>query len=208
MTAPTLLYLIDLLGVAVFAVSGALAAVRRGLDLVGVVVLATVTAIGGGTLRDLLIARGPVGWVEDPAPLYVSLGAAGFTLLYTRLARPPDKTLLVADALGLAVFAIGGARVAEEAGHGGMIAVVMGTLTGTAGGVIRDVLTAHVPLILHGRELYATTAIAGIVAYLLLEAASVDRALAAVAGVAVIAALRLATITWGLKLPAVPPPPG
>jgi uncharacterized membrane protein YeiH len=197
-------YVLQLIGVAVFAASGALAAGRKQMDMFGVIVIAIVTAIGGGTIRDLLLDRHPVLWIADPAYLFVSIAAAAGTLVYVRFRRPPDNALAIADALGLALFTILGAQIAEQAGVGGVGAVVMGTITGVAGGVIRDVLSAEIPLIFRRSELYATAAIAGAAAYLLLEAAGLDRAPAALAGMGCIVALRLAAILWRLRLPVIP----
>src|SRR4051794_17974289 len=163
------LYLLSLLGVAVFAASGALAAGRKGFDWVGVVVVAAVTAVGGGTIRDLLLDRHPVFWVADPVQLVVVLAAAALTLAYVRFRKPPWTALLVADALGLALFSISGARVAEQRGLPGIIVVVMGTITGSAGGVLRDLLSGEVPLLLRQSELYATAAVAGIMVYLIAQ---------------------------------------
>ncbi len=191
--------LIDFGGVAVFAVSGALAAGRKGFDLLGVVVIATVTAIGGGTLRDVLLDR-PVFWILKPDYLYVILAAAFATVAYARRFRPPDRALAVADAFGLAFFTIAGAQVAESLEHSGVVVVVMAALTGAAGGVIRDVLSAEVPLILRKGQIYATAAIAGAVLYLVLQA-PLERAAAAIAGMACIAGMRLGAIAWNWTLP-------
>lgn len=196
-----ILYLLDLLGVAVFAASGALAAGRKSLDLLGVVVLAAVTAIGGGTIRDVLLDRHPVFWIADPTYLVVIIAAALLTVVWTRYVRPPDESLSVADALGLGFFAIGGAQIAEEAGLSAIIIVLMATITGSAGGVIRDVLSAEIPLIFRRGQLYASTAIVGSTAYLLLIGAGVDRTVAALLGMVTIVALRLASVLWGLRLP-------
>ena len=196
----TILHTIELLGVAVFAGSGALAAGRRSLDLLGVGVIATVTATGGGTLRDLLLDRSPVSWMADTTYLYVSIAAALLTVVYARYRHPPERFILIADALGLALFSISGAQIAENAGYGGIVVVIMGTLTGAAGGMLRDVLCAEIPLILRRGRIYATAAIAGIVAYLLLQHIF-DRTAAALLGMAAIATLRLAAIIWELTLP-------
>jgi len=195
------LHMLNLLGVAVFAASGALSAGRKRFDLVGVVVLAVVTAVGGGTLRDLLLDRTPF-WIRDTAYLWTALAAAAVTLAYVRFRRPPWSALLVADALGLALFSISGAQVAEQAGHTGLVVVVMGTLTGVAGGVVRDVLSAEVPLLFRPTEtLYATAAVAGSLGYLALQGVGVERAAAGLAGMGLIAALRFAAIFWRLRLP-------
>lgn len=193
--------LLDLLGVSVFAISGALAAGRKRLDLLGVVVIAAVTAIGGGTIRDLLLDRHPVFWIADPRYLYVILASAAVTIVYTRRFQPPGRMLLVADALGLSLFTISGAQIAESAGLSGVAVVVMATLTGAAGGVTRDILMAEIPLILRRGQIYATAAIVGAVVYLVLQNAGVGRSEAAVIGMAVVASVRLAAIIWQIRLP-------
>lgn len=197
-----ILYALSLLGVAVFAASGALAAGRKRFDWIGVSVIAVVTAIGGGTLRDLLLDRHPIFWIADTTHLWVVLAAAAATLLYVQRRRPPNGSLLVADALGLALFTISGAQVAESQGLPGLIVVTMGAITGAAGGVLRDVLCNEVPLLFGPSDtLYATAAIAGASAYLGLQAAGVERTLAALLGMGVVAGLRLAAIAWQLRLP-------
>lgn len=201
MYAGTTAWILELIGVAVFAMSGALVAGRKRLDLFGVVVIAAVTAIGGGTLRDLLLDRHPVFWIADPTYLYVILTAAGMTIIYARHFRPPDRLLLIADALGLALFAINGSHVAERAGLSGVAVVLMGTLTGSAGGVIRDVLTAEIPMILRRGQIYATAAIAGSALYLILQGAGMERVVAAFIGMATVALLRVSAIVWEITLP-------
>lgn len=193
-------YVLDLLGVAVFAVSGALAAGRLGLDLLGVVVIAALTAVGGGTLRDLLLNRHPISWIGDPTYLVVVCAAALLTVVYVAFRPAPGNTLLVADALGLALFAMSGAQVAEDAELSPIIVVLMGTITGVAGGVLRDVLSGQIPLILR-RDIYATAAIAGITVYLVLQAFGARRPWAFAVSLAVIVALRLLAILWGWQLP-------
>jgi uncharacterized membrane protein YeiH len=153
-----ILYALSLVGVAVFAASGALAAGRKLFDWIGVGVIAVVTAIGGGTLRDLLLDRHPIFWVADPAYLWVILAGAVGTLVYVQFRRPPDALLLIADALGLAFFTISGAQVAEQQGLPGVLVVAMGAITGTAGGVLRDVLCNDVPLLFRS-ELYASVSV-------------------------------------------------
>jgi len=195
------LYLLSLLGVAAFAASGALSAGRKGFDLIGVIVISAVTAIGGGTLRDVLLDRHPIFWIADPLQLVVILAAATLTLVYVRFRRPPWTALLIADALGLALFSISGAQVAEQRGLPGIIVVVMGTITGSAGGVLRDILSGEVPILLRNTELYATAAIAGFTVYLLAKTAGLALIPAALLGMAVVAAIRFAAILWRLRLP-------
>lgn len=193
------LELLEYVGVAVFAISGALAAARKNLDVLGVVVIATVTAIGGGTLRDVLLDR-QVFWIAQHTYLWVILGAALGTILWTRRFTPPERALAVADAFGLALFTIGGAQIAENLEHRGLVVVMMGTLTGVAGGAIRDVLSAEIPLILRKGQIYATAAIAGATLYIVLQY-YIPATVAALAGMACIAAIRLGAIAFNWSLP-------
>lgn len=195
-----LLYFLDLAGVAVFAVSGVLAARDRDLDLLGVIVVAAITAVGGGTLRDLLLDRHPIFWVTDAWYLIVVIASAMLTVAYVRIWPPPGVTLLVADALGLALFALSGAQFAEAAQCPPLIVVLMGTMTGVTGGILRDVITAKVPLILR-REIYATAAIVGVAAYLVMHALGMPRAVAFGGGMVVVVGLRLIAIRWSVHLP-------
>ena len=181
--------------------SGALAAGRKRLDLLGVIVLALVTAIGGGTIRDVLLGRQPVFWLVDPSYVIVIVGAALLTFALARWHRPPDTIMLVADALGLALFSIAGAQVAEASGVGPAGSIVLGTVTGAAGGAVRDVLSNEIPLVLRRGNLYASAAIAGTAVYFILLGAGASRPTAALTGMAVVAAVRFASIWWGLQLP-------
>lgn len=197
----TLIQFLDLLGVSVFAVSGALAAGRKRLDLLGVVIIAMVTAIGGGTIRDLLLDR-TVFWTTRPSYLYIILVSALLTVVWTRRFSPPDRALSIADALGLALFAIGGAQIAEGLGMPASVCVIMGTITGVAGGMIRDVLTTEIPLVLRRGQIYATAAIVGIIVYLLLSRSlGLGESPSALVGMVLVAALRISSIIWDWTLP-------
>lgn len=202
--------LFSLLGVAVFAMSGALTAGRKRFDVFGVVVISVVTAIGGGTMRDLLLDRNPVFWIQDPRYLYVSTAAGLITVIYVRYRPLSYRLLLYADGLGLALFTITGTRIAEAAGAPPSVCVLMGCLTGVAGGVMRDVLSGEIPLLLRDRELYATAAIAGSGIYLaLVRWWGVEDLPAGLAGMGVVAALRFSSIWWNLRMPVIeiPHPP-
>ena len=198
--SPFVVYVLDLAGVAVFAVSGALAAGRKSLDWLGVLVIATLTAIGGGTVRDLLLDRHPIFWIAQPTYLVVIAIAALLTLLYVRKRAAPGNALAYADALGLALFTIMGAQIAQGVGLAPTIVVLMATITGVAGGMLRDVLCAEIPLILR-RDIYATAAIAGASLYLVLGAFGAPRPWASALGMTTIVALRVFAIRRGLKLP-------
>src|SRR5215470_7929268 len=123
------LHVFDLVGVAVFAVSGVLAAGRKQLDWIGVLVIAALTAIGGGTIRDLLLDRHPIFWIADPTYLLVICAVTIATLAYVKVRQPPGTALLYADALGLALFSISGAQIAETQSLAPIIVVLMGTIT-------------------------------------------------------------------------------
>ena len=193
-------YLIDLIAVGVFAVSGCLAAGRKSLDLVGVFVIAVATAVGGGTVRDLLLDRHPIFWIADANFLYVIAAAVVLTLLYVRLLPPPDQILRIADSVGLSIYAIVGAAFTEDQGRPAVVAVAMGTLTATAGGVLRDLLCNDIPILFREGYLYATAAAAGAACYVLTQDA-LGRDGAAYLGMVVVAVLRLGSIVWKWNLP-------
>lgn len=192
---------LSMLGVGVFASSGALAALRRGFDPLGVLVIAFVTALGGGTVRDLLLDRHPIFWVEDPTPLFVIIFAFLTTLLFVRYRNPPMNSLRVADAIGLAYFSIVGAQLAEEQRLKPIIVILMGTITGSVGGLIRDVLSGEVPLLLRDGDLYATASIMGIITYLTIQSMGFSPSIASYFGMATIACVRFVAIRWNLRLP-------
>lgn len=194
------LHWIDLLGVAVFAISGTLMAYQKHMDGFGVVVLASVTAIGGGTLRDMILNQ-PVFWVQSPDFLYAILVAAILTIIWLRFShRFPLRYLLFADAVGLAFFNIMGLQKALNLGVTPFIAVVMGTMTGVFGGLIRDVICREIPLVLKG-ELYATTCIFGGGLYVLCTELGLNAGIAMLAGLSSTLLLRLLAIKHHWHLP-------
>ncbi len=194
-----MIYLLDLFGTAVFAMSGALAAGRKQMDLFGVLVLAIVTAIGGGTLRDLTLGLTPVFWVIDPLYIWVACSAGLLTLVLARIHWLHRGVLPVADALGLATFCVIGAERALAAGVDPALAVLMGVMTGVVGGMIRDLLCGEVPLVLR-RELYATAALFGALLTVVL-ADWLPAGMATWIGLLGALALRLAAMHWKLSLP-------
>lgn len=195
-----LLYVFTLLGVGVFACSGALAAGRRNLDPIGVAVLAMVTATGGGTLRDVLLDR-PVFWIVDPTHIVVCLAAGALTWAWVRFFSVPDRALQLADAVGLALFAVAGAQIAEGLNHSNLIIILMGAITGSAGGLLRDVLSAEVPLVFRKSELYVTACIAGLIGYVALRYIGFEPGVSGSVSSAIILTLRLASIRWNITLP-------
>lgn len=196
-----LLFYLDIFGVIVFALSGALMAGRYQLDPFGVVVLASVTAVGGGTIRDVILQT-PVFWVEKPYYLYVILMTAILTIVLIRQPkRIPKRFLLIADALGLALFAVLGTQKALYLGAPIPVAVVLGTITGIAGGMIRDVLCNVIPMILR-EEIYALAAMLGGSLFILLRSLNWSDTHAMTVSISAALTLRLAAIYWHVSLPA------
>ena len=153
------LHYLDILGTIVFAFSGLLAASRKQLDLFGAIVIAMVTAIGGGTLRDLILDQ-PIFWVKDPSYIYIITVATIFLFYYARFYHVPMKSLLFLDAIGLAAFTVIGAHKAILLDLDDAIIIMTAVMTGVVGGVIRDVLVGEVPLVFR-KEIYATAAFLG-----------------------------------------------
>jgi uncharacterized membrane protein YeiH len=166
-------------------------------------VLALATALGGGTLRDLILGTYPVFWISDPTYIFVGTAVALSIFVLAGFLRPPAKALVVADAFGLAVFTAVGTEKALSLGVPGSIAVIMGIMTGVAGGLIRDILAGEVPLILKA-EIYATASLCGAVIFTVLAQYVPSMPFPALASITVVLALRLAAIRWKLSLPVFP----
>ena len=198
---------LDWLGVIVFAVSGALVASRKQMDVVGFALLGTVTGIGGGTLRDLLLGLSPVFWVREPAYLIVCLITSGLVFLTAHIPQSRYRVLLWFDALGLALFAVTGAERAWLAGSGSVVAVAMGVITATFGGVIRDVLGNESPVVL-SREVYVTAALAGASVFVVLAAFGLGREGALGAGLVAGLVVRGTALRRGWSLPRYKARPG
>ena len=195
------LFWLDIFGIVVFAFSGALMAGRYKLDPFGVVVLAAVTAIGGGTIRDIIL-NVPVFWLEQTYYLWIILTTALLTIVLIRCPkRIPKRFLLVADAFGLALFAVLGTQKALSLGISYAPAIVLGTITGVAGGMIRDVLCNVIPMILR-KEIYATAAMLGGCLFGLFSYLAWPIELATTLAILITLMLRLAAIYWKVSLPA------
>lgn len=193
--------LLDYFGVVVFAISGALAAARARMDLVGFGLLATVAGIGGGSLRDLLLGQLPVFWVERPQYIILCVFASVVTFVGVPFIASRLKLLLWADAVGLALFAVLGAQASLAAGAPPVIAALLGVVSATFGGIIRDILCRETPLILL-KEIYATAALAGASLYVGLLELAVEPGVATMAGCAVTFVVRGLGLIHGLSLPA------
>ncbi len=194
------LYTLDLIGTFAFAISGALAGVDKKMDLYGVIVLGMVTAVGGGTLRDLLIGRIPPFIFVDYSYLTLALVAALLVFYCHKLVERGQRLLLMMDALGLSTFTVIGVSIALEHGIGYPGAVMMGIMTATAGGMVRDLLRQEVPLVLT-REIYASACLAGGMAFCLLDASGLARFANLLIAGAVVFLVRWFAIRRGWKLP-------
>lgn len=194
-----LIYVIGMSAVAVSAVTGVLEAGRKPIDLFGVVLVALTSALGGGTIRDLLLER-PVFWVADQSYLVAAIAAGVATFVLVRLVRLPANLFLAPDALGLALFTIIGTQAAMTYGAPWFVASFLGVVTGVFGGVLRDILCNEVPLVFSG-ELYATASWAGAMLFIGLVHAGIAGASAALLATAAIFLTRLAAIHWRLTLP-------
>jgi len=198
---------LDWLGILVFATTGALVASRKEMDVVGFALLATVTGIGGGTLRDLLLGLTPVFWVANPAYLIVCLCVAVLLFFTAHIPASRLRLLLWLDGIGLAVFAVIGAERALGAGVSPVVAVAMGTITATFGGIIRDILGGEAPVIL-SREIYVTAAVLAAAVFVLCISLGLPRDISIASGFAVGVLVRGAALIWGWTLPRYRPRPG
>lgn len=194
-------YFVEHIATVFAAISGALAGKGKSVDLFGVVVLALVTAVGGGTLRDVILDARPVFWVADPSYVITATVSAVSFFVIARFWSMPNKILLIADAAGLALFTALGVHKSLSLGVSPIVAIAMGVTTGVAGGVIRDVLTNEIPLIIrHQVTLYATTSFFGATLFAILQSRiEISAAWAVAIGTTLL--LRLAAIRWELRLP-------
>lgn len=194
------LRLLDWLGIVAFAASGALVASRKQMDVVGFVLIGVVTGFGGGTLRDLLLGRTPVFWLDRPELLAIAAAAALVVFFTAHLVESRFQALLWVDAIGLALYAVVGAEIALIAGVDPWAAVLLGVMTATGGGILRDVICNELPLILR-REIYITAAAVAAASYVALRLAPLPRDIALPAGIVLGFALRALAILRGWSLP-------
>jgi uncharacterized membrane protein YeiH len=194
-------YSLEMLGTAAFAVSGALAASRKRMDIFGFCVLALMPAVGGGTIRDIIIDRVPVFWVSDNRYVAVALIAA-LVVFFAPHRRPGSRrqVLIWADALGLALFATLGTEICLQHNTGPLVAVMLGVTTAVTGGMIRDVICNEIPLIL-SREIYATAAFVASLVYVLADKLALGDNLALTIGAVAGFAVRSLAIVYNWSLP-------
>lgn len=195
-----LLGIVYLIAITAEAASGAIMGMRRNMDLFGIAFIGTVTALGGGSVRDMLLGHYPLGWVAHPEYLAYTIGAAIVTAALARQAYRLKSAFLVLDAMGLVAFTVIGCDIAASLGVHVVIVVLMGLVTGIFGGLLRDVLCNQVPLVLQ-RDLYASVSLVTGVAYVGLQRGGLDHDMAMLAAVSVGFVMRLLAIRYKLALP-------
>ncbi len=193
-------YYLGLFGIAAFAITGVIAAGRKGMDIFSIVLLGVVTALGGGTMRDIIIDAESIFWIADLSYLWVSVIASVFTFFLVRHVNRVMKFLLLVDAFGLSLFTILATEKTLALGFSDPVAVLMGVVTGVAGGMIRDILTGRMPLLL-GKEFYATPALLGAIVFIILQRYLPVYEFNRLFAIGLIFALRGSAIQWGLYFP-------
>ena len=196
----SLFLLLDYAGVAVFAATGALAASRKQLDIIGFLFLASLTGIGGGTVRDLILGRTPVFWVENPAYLSICIATAAILYFAAPLVEYRYRLLLWLDAVGLAAYSVMGAQRGLEAGASPLVAMVTGMMTATVGGILRDVVSNE-PSVLLRREIYVTAALLGASGFVLMQGLGIEAAACALVAGMVALGLRGGALVFGWTMP-------
>jgi uncharacterized membrane protein YeiH len=196
--------IIDILGTLSFAISGTSAAMRKQLDIFGIIIIAFVTAIGGGTLRDVLIGRLPVAWLQDGTTVTVIFTGALTTIAFGTWIKKLNYTLFIFDAMGLGLCTLTGIQKGMDLHFTPGICIALGTMTGCFGGVIRDTLLNEIPLIFR-KEIYASVCIVGGLCYYALLSFHVENALAQSICIVIIVLLRMIVVKHQLSLPSVYP---
>ena len=195
-----LLTIIYIIAITAEAMTGALSAGRRSMDWFGVILIACVTALGGGSVRDVLLGHYPLTWVKHPEYLVLTCCAALFTILIAKWMRHLHNIFLVLDALGLIGFTIIGCQIVLSMGHGFVVSAVAGIMTGVSGGILRDILCNDVPLVFR-RELYASISFVAVICYWVCQEIGLSLELTVISTLIFGFTLRLIAIYFGLEMP-------
>ncbi|QTD38014.1 trimeric intracellular cation channel family protein [Polaribacter batillariae] len=196
----SLIYVLDILGTFAFAISGALVASDKKFDLFGVLIIAFVTAVGGGMLRDVLINAHPINWIGDLNYLFVIFAAVVFTFLFKSKIAHLSKTMFLFDTVGISVFTLLGLEKGLSYDLHPIIALIMGMISAVFGGVLRDVLTNKIPLIFQ-KEIYASACLAGGISYLVLSYVHMPENIIFIISAAIIIIIRVVAVKFELELP-------
>jgi len=193
--------IIEILGTIAFTISGVFSAMQKKLDLFGVLIIGFVTAVGGGTIRDVLIGNTPVTWMKDIVTPLIILGTAIITICFKQLVKNLKVTLFLFDALGLGLFTVIGIQKGLDAGLNPGICVALGTITGCFGGVLRDLLLSQIP-VLFQKEIYATACIIGGTVYVI-SLSFINQQFAEAIAVILICSIRILAVRLNWKLPSI-----
>ena len=196
----SLFNILDILGTVAFAISGALSAMNRRLDPFGIFIIAFVTAIGGGTVRDILIGSTPVTWMENTIYVYLIGIVTIFAIVFRNKLNYLKKSLFLFDTIGLGVFTITGVETGIQNGLDPIISVALGAMTGTFGGVIRDILCNEIPVIFR-KEIYATACLVGALAYVILYDLNVDADIIYLVTSLIVIGIRILVVRYKITLP-------
>ncbi|RTE53430.1 trimeric intracellular cation channel family protein [Arenibacter aquaticus] len=194
-------FVIDILGVIAFAISGVLVAMDKKLDLFGVFIIAFVTGVGGGTLRDLLIGNTPVLWMQQPFYIYTVIVTVIFAIVFRDKLKYLRTSLFLFDTIGIGLYTMVGIEKGLNIGLLPIMCISLGTITACFGGVIRDILCNEIPVIFSRKEIYATACIAGGVSYFLIRKLPLDNAYAYVAAILIIIGIRILAVKFKIALP-------
>ena len=193
-------FIIDILGTIAFAISGVLVAMDKKLDVFGVLIIAFVTAVGGGTLRDLLIGIRPVGWLMAPVHLLIIVGTVILAILFVKQLKYFRKSLFLFDTIGIGLYTMVGVEKGLAAGVSPIMCIALGTITACFGGVIRDILCNEIPVIFR-KEIYATVCIIGGLVYFLLIQFPIENTIAYSMAIAIIIVMRVLAVRFKISLP-------
>lgn len=197
----SLLLVIDILGTIAFAISGVLVAMKKRLDIFGIFIIAFVTAVGGGTLRDVLISA-PITWMRDLTFVYVIAGSSIFAMIFRRKLDYVRKSLFLFDTIGIALYTIVGVEKGIAADFPALICIALGTMTACFGGVIRDILCNEIPIIFR-KEIYATACIVGGSVYFLLLNTSLNTDWIVIISGSIVIIIRILAVYFKLSLPTI-----
>lgn len=195
-------FTIDILGTIAFAISGVLVAIDKKLDLFGVFIIAFVTAVGGGTLRDVLIGNAPVVWIQESVYIFTILGTVIFAVLFRRQLKYLRTSLFLFDTIGIGLYTMVGIEKGLSVGLLPIMCVALGTITASFGGVIRDILCNEIPVIFR-KEIYATACILGGVGYFLLRQLPFNDEYVYVAAILIVIGIRLLAVKFKIALPSI-----
>lgn len=193
-------YTIDILGTIAFAISGVLIAMNKKMDLFGILIIAFVTAVGGGTLRDILIGLTPVSWMKDMTFTYVILGSTAFAVILRNKINYLRTSLFLFDTIGIGLYTIIGIEKGLAAGLHPIICIALGTISACFGGVIRDILCNEIPVVFR-KEIYATACILGGVTYFLIRKLPIESDFVFMFAGAIVILIRLLAVKFKIALP-------